>query len=400
MSGAFRPNPDDCTACTICTLHCPVARATLKFRGPRLSGPAYERFRLSGFGDDAALEYCSNCKNCDIACPSGVPVATFTMLARAARSRKHRPPLREYLTGHAGTIGRLVRFFPASLLNFGLQNPLSRAVLDCLGLDRRAPLPSFAPLAQRRRLSRRSPGRRAKKAVLFPGCFVRCYEPRVGLDLIRLLEKAGYDLIVPENFVCCGLPLVTGGLDRAALARARANDRELARWADLGLPVLTPCPSCALMLQREYRDLFPGEVDLSRHGHIVWEACAFVRALIDGGELSLAGARPPRELLAYHAPCHLRAAGGGRQAPDILGAVPGLRLEDMDAGCCGISGSYGLKKGKYEIGMAVGAELFSALKASGAGLAVSECGTCRVQMAHGAGLPAAHPLSVLSACLP
>jgi glycerol-3-phosphate dehydrogenase subunit C len=353
-----------------------------------------------GFGDDAALEYCSNCKNCDIACPSGVPVAAFTMRARAVYGKRRSPPLGEYLTGHAGTIGELVRFLPAPLLNFGMNNPLSRAVLDRMGIDRRAPLPSFASLGQRRRLRKKRPVRRSGQVVLFPGCFVRHYEPRVGLDIIRLLERADYDVIVPEGFVCCGLPLVTGGLDRAALARARANNRELARWAALGLPVITPCPSCALMLQQEYRDLFPGEEDLSRHGSIVSEACAFIRALIDGGELSLAGARPPRKPLAYHAPCHLRAMGAGGLALDILRAVPGLRIEDTDAGCCGISGSYGLKKGKYEIGMAVGADLFSALKGSGADLAVSECGTCRVQMTHGAGLPAAHPLSVLSSCLP
>jgi glycerol-3-phosphate dehydrogenase subunit C len=374
--------------------------ATLKFRGPRITGPAYERFRLLGFGDDAALEYCSNCKNCDISCPSGVPVAAFAMLARAVRSERRRPPLGEYLAGHAGTIGRLTRFLPAFMLNFGMKNPLSRALLDRAGLDRRAPLPSFAPLARRRSLTARRPARNAGTVVLFPGCFVRYYDPQVGLDIIRLLEKARYDVIVPENFVCCGLPLVTAGLRRAALARARANSRELARWADLGLPVITPCPSCALMLQREYGDLFPEEGELCRHGHIVSEACAFIRSLAEGGELSFAGARAPQTSLAYHAPCHLRAMGEGRLALDILRAVPGLRVEDMDAGCCGISGSYGLKKGKYEIGMAIGADLFSALRASGAGLAVSECGTCRVQMEHGAGLPAAHPLSVLSSCLP
>jgi glycerol-3-phosphate dehydrogenase subunit C len=374
--------------------------ATLQFRGPRITGPAYERFRLSGFGDDAALEYCSNCKNCDIACPSGVPVAMFAMLARAALSRRRRPPLREYLTGYAGTIGKLVRFFPSLFLNFGLKNPLSRALLDLAGLERRAPLPSFAPLALRRSLQKRRPARKTRQVVIFPGCFVRYYDPQTGLDLIRLLEKAHYEVIVPEGFVCCGLPLLTGGLDRAALARARRNGRELARWAELGLPVLTPCPSCALMLRREYRDFFPEEQEIFRHGHIVAEACAFVSSLIESGELSLAGARPPRESLAYHAPCHLRAMGGGRLAVDILGAVPGLRLESMDAGCCGISGSYGLKKGKYEIGMIVGADLFSALRASGAGLALSECGTCRLQMTHGTGLPAVHPLSVLSSCLP
>ncbi len=52
MKPASFHTPDACTACTICVAHCPVAKATMHFRGPKLTGPAYERFRLFGFGDD------------------------------------------------------------------------------------------------------------------------------------------------------------------------------------------------------------------------------------------------------------------------------------------------------------------------------------------------------------
>ncbi len=389
-------NPDKCTACTICVAHCPVAAATMKFRGPKLTGPAYERFRLLGFGDEASLEYCSNCKNCDISCPSGVPVATFNMLARAAYCREHKPPLRDWLMGHSGAMGSLASVFPAWLLNFGMNNPLSRLALDALGIEKRAPLPSFASLAARKALRReKRPDADSKNVVLFPGCFISYYEPRVGLDLIRLLELAGYTVIVPENFVCCGLPLVANGYADDALDRARVNSMELARWAGAGVPVITACPSCTLMLTQEYRDLFPEEERLGLYADFVYDACEFLLERIHSGELSLKDARPPHARMAYHAPCHLRALGVGRSGLDLLRAVPGLTVEDMDAGCCGISGSYGFKKGKYEVGMDVGAPLFTALKESGAPLTLSECGTCRVQMRHGSGLPAAHPLSVL-----
>lgn len=392
-------SPDACTACTICVAHCPVAMATLHFRGPKLTGPAYERFRLLGFGDEASLEYCSNCKNCDISCPSGVPVATFNMLARAAYCKEHTPPPRDWILAHSGDLGKLTGLLPASLLNFGAQNPVSRAAMHMFGIEKRAPLPSFGSVKERKSLAatgRNVPITNPEKTVaFFPGCFIRYYEPGVGLDLAAVLQKAGYTVIVPEAFECCGLPLVAGGYAEDAVDKARVNSMELDIWAKRGIPVLTACPSCALMLKHEYRDLFPEEEGLGNHAQYVVDACEFILERIEAGDI-VPGQKPlPVSRIAYHAPCHLRAQGAGRTGLDLLRQIPYLETLDMDAGCCGISGSYGFKRGKYEIGMAVGHALFAALHESNAPLAASECGTCRVQMRHGSGIAAAHPISLL-----
>lgn len=396
MKRHFTHTPDACTACTICVAHCPVAKHTMYFRGPKLTGPAYERFRLLGFGDEASLEYCSNCKNCDISCPSGVPVATFNMLARSAYCDKHTPPPRDWVLAHSGDLGKLSAFLPAWMLNLGMNNPVTRRCLHAFGIEKRAPLPAFGPLKQRRALTApREAPEGGKIVAFFPGCFIRYYDPQTGLDLIRVMEKAGYTVVVPEGFECCGLPLVSGGYADDAVDKARSNTMELARWAKRGIPVLTACPSCALMLKHEYRDLFPNEEGLGKYADSVVDACEFIMDCIDDGSLKFSGNRPPAARVAYHAPCHLRAQGTGRVGLDLLRMIPGVAAMDMDSGCCGISGSYGFKRGKYEIGMAVGAELFAALKDSNAPLAASECGTCRVQMEHGSGLRAVHPISIL-----
>lgn len=395
MKPSYFHTPDACTACTICVAHCPVAGATMLFRGPKLTGPAYERFRLLGFGDEASLEYCSNCKNCDISCPSGVPVATFNMLARAAYCKKHPQSLRDWLLGHSGDLGKLASLVPGRLLNWGMNNPLSRQAMHWLGIEKRAPLPAFGPLSLRRALdARRQAPVTEKTVVFFPGCFIRYYDPQTGLDLIRVLELAGYTVIVPREFECCGLPMVAGGYAEDALDKARTNSMELARWAGRGIPVMTACPSCALMLKHEYQDLFPGE-GVDEHAGNVVDACEFIMDLLRSSALRPGKAAPETQRIAYHAPCHLRAQGAGRTGFDMLRMMPGIDAVDMDAGCCGISGSYGFKSGKYDIGMDVGSELFAALKESGASLSASECGTCRVQMTHGSGLKAAHPISIV-----
>jgi len=395
-------HPDNCTSCTVCTVHCPVAAATGRFRGPKMTGPAYERFRLSGLHDDASVEYCSNCKNCDISCPSGVPVSTFNMLARGAYHKGKKTPLRDLLIGFSGDIGRLVRHIPAFLLNFGMKNPVSRLALDNIGLDKRAALPSFAPLAERRQLAalRHLPvGRRKREvAALFPGCFISCYEPRAGLDIIAVLEKAGYDIIVPEAFVCCGLPLLCAGLMDAARKRAKQNCEEAARLAAQGIPIISPCPSCSLMISEEYQALF-SEEDIGVGPGRVHEAATFVLSLAEQGRLDLSPARPMAEPLAYHAPCHLRALGMGRPGFELLRQISGVRIEDVNAGCCGLAGSYGMKKDRYEIGAQTGSTLFAALRENGAELCASECGSCRTQIASGVGVATSHPLSLLKRCL-
>jgi glycerol-3-phosphate dehydrogenase subunit C len=367
-----------------------------------MTGPAFERFRLFGLHDDASVEYCSNCKNCDISCPSGVPVSTFNMLARAAYCRNKKIPLRDLLTGFSGDIGRLARHVPAFLLNFGMKNPVSRFLLDIVGLDRRAPLPSFAPLRERRRLAgHRPPAATTGKGdtvALFPGCFVSYYEPRVGLDIITLLEKAGYDVIVPKDFACCGLPLLCGGLMEAAGKRARRNRREIIRLAEQGIAVISPCPSCALMVGQEYQAVFPEEI-IGSGAAPVYEAAAFVLEIVEQGRLDITAARSVAGRLAYHAPCHLRALGMGRPGFEILRKISGVRIEDVNAGCCGLAGSYGMKKGRYEIGAQTGSALFNAIGETGAELCVSECGSCRTGITYGTGLPAAHPLSLLARAL-
>ena len=387
-------SPDACTACTICVAHCPVALATMKFRGPKLTGPAYERFRLLGFGDEASLEYCSNCKNCDISCPSGVAVATFNMLARDAYCRGHTPPPRDWVLAHSGDLGKLAALMPAPLLNFGMANPLSRLAMHIFGIEKRAPLPRFGSLRLRRELARYAgtkPG--PNTVVFFPGCFIRYYDPQTGLDCIRLLEMAGHTVIVPGGFECCGLPLVAGGYAEDARDKARVNCTELARWTGRDIPVLTACPSCALMLKHEYEDLFPGE-GFNGYASQVLDICDYIADLIRTGSFSLPDLKTPLRV-AYHAPCHLRAQGAGRTGLDLLRLTGGVEAVDMDAGCCGISGSYGFKRGKYEIGMTVGAALFHALKTSDAQVGASECGTCRVQMLHGSGMRAEHPVSIV-----
>jgi glycerol-3-phosphate dehydrogenase subunit C len=82
---------------------------------------------------------------------------------------------------------------------------------------------------------------------------------------------------------------------------------------------------------------------------------------------------------------------------ELFGLVPGLRAVDLDHDCCGVAGTYGLKREKYDIAMAVGAPLFERIAASGAAGSACDSETCRWQIAAATGLPVRHPVEVLQA---
>ncbi|MDO5484613.1 MAG: anaerobic glycerol-3-phosphate dehydrogenase subunit C [Desulfovibrionaceae bacterium] len=398
-----RLSPDQCVACTTCVVHCPVAEATPDFLGPRMIGPAYERFRLMGLAEDPSLHYCANCKNCDISCPQNVPVSSINMRARAEQCRRRPPSFRDWLLAHGELEAALLRHVPAGLKNWGMNNACTRRVLDWLGIHKNAPLPPFAARSFRQEVRRLVQTRQEKQVVFFPGCYVDVYDPACGLDMLWLLQRAGYEVIVPEAFVCCGLPLIANGFLDDAREKARRNMAELVRWRRAGIPVLTGCPSCALMFRQDLPEFFPelcSELcpDTGPDSPpLLQDAQEFLLDRLEEGQLRLneGPSDTPPQAVAYHAPCHLRATGNGLPGLELLRRLPHVQVTHVDAGCCGISGSYGFKKEKYHIAMEVGSRLFAAVRESRAALAVSECGTCRVQLGHGTGLPTLHPVSLL-----
>lgn len=392
-----RINPDKCIACTTCVVNCPVSKATPKYLGPRMIGPAYERFRLLGLAEDPSLTYCSNCKNCDISCPHEVPVSSINMLARAEQSQKYGSSLRDWVLAHGELQAKLLQLVPAPLKNFGMLNPLTRVILDKFGIDKRAPLPAFASRTFRQMFKKIRQPELPRKVVFFPGCYVDVYDPQTGLDMVWAFNKAGYEVISPDNFCCCGLPMIANGFWRDSKKRAQRNLAELKKWRDQGITAVTGCPSCALMFRQDLPEYFPDLIERYGMG-ILEDAQDFLLQCAERGELSLSEAPglPPLKVI-YHTPCHLRVQGNGLPGLKLLQAFPGVSARAANAGCCGISGSYGFKKEKYDIAQEIGAELFSVVKNSNADLASSECGTCRVQITHGSGKRATHPVSIMRA---
>ena len=404
---------DACLKCNVCNTVCPVARVTDLFPGPKYVGPQAQRFRLATVhspgaegesavhSPDRTVDYCSGCGFCSNACPADVKIAEMNNRARAALRSGHRPRLRDWALGQTdltGTLGVLT----APIANWSLRNRLFRALIDLvIGIDRRAPLPAFSRRTFRSRIGRRGrvgpadgPGP-DRAVVYFHGCAANYYEPHVAQAAVAVLERNGFEVIVPPQ-VCCGLPLISNGLYGEARGRARRNLSVLADYARAGYRIVGTSTSCTHTFKAEYREMLDLVDDDARVvAEATWDICEFLLDLHDRGRLDTRfGALD--ETLPYHAPCQLRSHGIGLPALDLFALVPGLVPLDMDHDCCGIAGTYGLKKEKYDIAMAVGAPLFRKIRASGADQAVCDSETCRWQIAAATGAQLRHPVEILA----
>src|SRR5205085_2280569 len=128
--------------------------------------------------------------------------------------------------------------------------------------------------------------------------------------------------------------------------------------------IVSNSTSCGLMLKREAREILEvADDDVAVVSEAMYDLCEFLLLLHQRGELRT-DFKPLELTVPYHAPCQQQGHGIGKPALDLFGLIPGLRAIELDADCCGIAGTYGLKKEKYEISMTVGERLFGQLRES------------------------------------
>lgn len=387
---------DYCIACTSCIASCPVTEATTKFRGPKLIGPAQHRLHFAENDEEKSLEYCSNCKNCDVACPAGVAVSTLNMLQRAKYYRTHAHSLRDHMLAHSDRMAKLGRKIPLGMVmaNIGMQIGQKTGLLEKIGISGKRKMPAFASKSFLQAFKEIKQKSYPDKVVFFPGCYINENQPQVGIAFVEVMQQNKYEVIVDESFVCCGSPKVVTGFFDEAKEHARINTERILSWQQKGYPVIACCTSCSLMLKHEYTELFHEE-DMAKAAVSIYDAFEFLQQLMDQGKLSTEFSETQRAY-TYHAPCHLNAQGIGRPAIDIMQGIPGIKVRELAAGCCGISGNYGFKAEKYDISMKVGEKLFAAVEKSKEDTVLSDCGTCRMQIAHGTGRKTLHPIEVLA----
>jgi glycerol-3-phosphate dehydrogenase subunit C len=392
----LRGSLDHCVKCTICETACPVSNVTPLFPGPKYVGPQAERYRVKGEpAVEHSVDYCSGCGICTQVCPQGVQIAEINAHARQKVKQEKGVPLRDRLIARPTVLGRIGTPV-APLANASLQaRPLRVLGERVLGVHRDAPVARFAGRRFRTWAKRHRSPQAERRVVYFHGCGTAYYEPEVGEKVVAVLERNGYQVEIPKQD-CCGLPLQSNGLFDDARTYVLRLARALAPHARDGALIVGNATSCTLMLKREAREILglADDPDLTLVSQRTYDVCELLLELHNQGELDLE-LQPIDETILYHAPCQQQGHWIGKPALDLLALIPGLAIRESDVRCCGIAGTYGLKREKYEIAMDVGADLFSQAGAADVDLVACDSETCRWQIEHGSGKPSVHPIEVL-----
>ncbi|HVL24658.1 MAG TPA: FAD-linked oxidase C-terminal domain-containing protein, partial [Thermomicrobiales bacterium] len=350
------------------------------------------------------LDLCLSCKACKTECPSSVDMAKIKTEFLAHYYEKNGTPLRARMMGHIHTLSRMAAPV-APLANLMLTTPLARPGMKLIGVHSERKLSPFVrrTFLHRWRTYRKhnpAPKQSRGKVVYFHDTFTTYNYPRIGISAVKLLEAAGFEVVIEERRACCGRPMLSKGLVDAARKSARRNTSVLAGYAKQGIPIVGTEPSCILTLRDEYRDLLPNDKDVAAIAANSYMIDEFLAKLEADGELGIGWKQNTGPEVFFHGHCHQKALIGVAPSMAILKAS-GCRPTESGAGCCGMAGSFGYEAEHYDVSRKIGEErLFPAINATSLDVQVSVAGvSCHQQIEHFTGRGTRHIAEVLASRL-
>lgn len=381
-----------CVKCGSCAAVCPSflhARAesfSARGRLALLKAVLDGRLGMSGITIDR-LETCTTCLACEASCASGVPV---TRIIQAAKEQAWEAagPIKTIIAGvlkHPALFRAVAWLAPLSLHYAGKS------------FEQRGARSEFPRHKHSRagsvRSSRKTKGRRQGskgRIIFFPGCAVENFQPDLGRAVVAVLDRLGYEVIVPEGLKCCGRPLLSLGDRKGAEELAAHNSALLAGFEADAL--VTACASCGLTFKREYPKLLPSGVKRPA----MLDIHEFLVDKLDDIQFT-----PLNKSITVHDPCHLgRGQGLSNTVRDLLGRVPGITLLEMQNAdrCCGFGGVMRLTHRRLSDGIAE--EKAKNIIATSAPVVATGCPGCRMQIADalqraGSDVSVLHPVQIL-----
>ncbi|MBI5855334.1 MAG: 4Fe-4S dicluster domain-containing protein [Nitrospirae bacterium] len=390
-----------CDGCRRCINLCPSFNTLLD----RIDVVDSDVGKLTEADRAKVADECYYCKLCYNHCPYTPPhhyaldfprlmVAWKRQLAKERGvSWKHR------LLAKTDLLGRMARW-TAPLMNWTMRQRWLRPVLEGLtGIHRDRQVLSFQTETLDRWMTKRPPPARAGaargKVALFAGCLVNYQATDVGKATVQVLEHNGIEVVWPEQR-CCGMPSFDFGDMDAIKKAAEANVRAFKPWVDRGYDIVSPVPSCSLMLKREYPSLRPDD-DTAQVAQHTYDVCEYLMRVKRAGHLSEAFVRKPGPVV-YQIPCHLRDQNIGFKSKELMEAA-GATVRVVER-CTGHDGTWGVKTESFDLSMRIAAKAVRDVNEVPAELIATDCPLSGLQLdqagaASRAGSRARHPIQIV-----
>jgi L-lactate dehydrogenase complex protein LldF len=383
-----------CIRCGSCLNVCPVFRL--------VGGHVFGKIYTGGIGtiltawfdelkkSEEIQGLCIQCGNCKEICPSKIDIPELIMEIRRRLVEKEGLPLLHKAIYSVVNNRRLFHGMlrAASLAGkpFASGRFLRHLPLFLADLTDGRSLPAIAAKPFRDRFKKIKQPKLAEKAVFYAGCLIDFAYPEMGEALVKILNKAGIEVIFPEEQTCCGAPARYSGAYEVAARNAVDNIKAL--LSEEVQYVVSACPTCTVALSHEFISTFEslGQTEwLPKAKELAGKTVDFstlVKKLVDEGRLSLKDGQKLGKV-TYHDSCHLKRTLRVSSQPRELLSKAGYELAEMfecDM-CCGMGGSYSIKL--PEISAPILQRKLQNIKETGAPMVAMDCPGCVMQIRGG-----------------
>lgn len=347
-----------CVHCGFCTATCPTYLVTGDEReSPRgriyLIKDLLESGRAPTAEDVGPIDHCLSCNACMTTCPSGVDYRRLVDHTRVVIEASYKRPLADRLLRAA--LARLLpsaKLFRGALRLSAIGQPFAPILARVPGVGGQlAAMLTLAPRSAPPRRETAGPGEfrappagaKRRRVALLTGCAQDALAPQINAATIRLLNRAGIDVVLPEGEGCCGSLLHHMGREARALDQARANVDAWLREADgAGLEAIVVTASGCGATIKDYAHMLRDDPAYAERGARVAALARDVSEYVAGLELTFD--EPRKLVVAYHAACTLQHGQKIVEAPKALLRRAGfeLRIPAEAHICCGSAGTYNI----------------------------------------------------------
>lgn len=352
---------------------------------------------------------CFNCKQCRIDCPSQVDIPRLVSEAKAADVATNGLRGASWSLSRAHSFGKFGCAI-SPLANWMLSNGTARWLMEkAIGISRQRKLPRFArrPFLSSLRKETFTPTstpaqnkngtqkQNSQEVVYFVDYFANYHDVELAAATVAVLRHNGWTVHVPAGQQASGMAMISAGDIEAVRELAEENVRVLARYVGDGMPIVCSEPAAVLCLREEY----PRVLDHLDVAHIAGAITGIGELLLEQhlrGELRTDFCELSMRVLV-HTPCHIKATLIGHPLRQLLTLIPGLEVQQIEKGCSGMAGAYGLIAENFEASMKIGWELTETMRTTDANAGSTSCSACRLQMEQRTGRPTLHPIKLLAA---
>ena len=383
-----------CIRCASCLNVCPVFRL--------VGGHVFGKVYTGGIGtiltawfnalkeSDEIQSLCIQCGNCKDVCPGKIDIPDLILeLRRRLAVEQGLPVIQKAIfsvVNNRRLFHTMMRAASIGQIPFAKDGFIRHLPMFLSNMTEGRSLPSIAAVPFRDRIKEIKQPKCAEKAAFYGGCLIDFAYPEMGEAVVKVLNKAGIEVIFPEGQTCCGAPARYSGAYEVAAQNGSDNIKAL--LAEDVKYVVSACPTCTVALKHDFAahleavgrtDELPAAKELAAK---TWDFSTLASMLLEQGRLKLKKGIEPTQF-SYHDSCHFKRTLHADQTPRNIMKQAGHELVEMDECdmCCGMGGSYTIKM--PEISAPILQRKLQNIEKTGVPLLLTDCPGCTMQIGGG-----------------